>query len=283
MNEHPLKKRLGEKIRELLRGAKIRNLTVAEKLNITNSAVSQMLSGLLVPSMKQLEEMLDLADADYTTGRELRDLVTQIRVGTTPQTAFAGERLRIFRERRGLTTTQLANICGVDGAMLRMWEDGISFPDYDTLLRLCDILGCRPEVFKNCMGTEKAFEAAEKSPAYDAGPRGKWLVAQADSRQLREAMEAGDFMLAIRRLPNPFPVQVNGDLPLIKVEFPGAELSMPENIHVEILAGMPGDAPEGGLYLCGATGEPFRLITEIPTRPVKILLPVLHCRLTAQG
>jgi len=53
--------------------------------------------------------------------------------------AFA-ERLRLLREARQITQTRLATLLEVDPRVYNRWERGTATPQFDTVVRLADIL-----------------------------------------------------------------------------------------------------------------------------------------------
>ena len=56
----PLKKMFGERIRMYLVTNKIRQQELARRLSVSSSAVSQMLTGKIVPSMQQLDKICEV-------------------------------------------------------------------------------------------------------------------------------------------------------------------------------------------------------------------------------
>ena len=52
-----------------------------------------------------------------------------------------GSRIRDFRETRGLTQKELAEIIGVQDAVISNWETGRNRPNVDVLMKLCSALG----------------------------------------------------------------------------------------------------------------------------------------------
>ena len=51
-----------------------------------------------------------------------------------------GIRIRDFRESKGLTQKELAEIVGVQGAVISNWETGRNRPNVDVLKKLCTAL-----------------------------------------------------------------------------------------------------------------------------------------------
>lgn len=55
-----------------------------------------------------------------------------------------GAKIRQFRERIGLSQKQLADALGIDPSAVCLWETGKTTPTVQNLIRLADILGCKP-------------------------------------------------------------------------------------------------------------------------------------------
>lgn len=54
------------------------------------------------------------------------------------------EKIREYRERRGMTQKELAEALGVDQSAVSNWERGISEPTAFNIRRISDILGVSP-------------------------------------------------------------------------------------------------------------------------------------------
>lgn len=57
------------------------------------------------------------------------------------------ERIKYFRERRGITVNKLANLAGISQSHLRLIELGQKNPTVETLSYFCDALGITLEEF----------------------------------------------------------------------------------------------------------------------------------------
>jgi len=60
---------------------------------------------------------------------------------------FSGGKLRLLRETKGMSTTRLAELCGVDKSTMSRWESGLRAPRGWRMKRLCEVLECRREDF----------------------------------------------------------------------------------------------------------------------------------------
>ena len=54
----------------------------------------------------------------------------------------AGERVRMLRERAGLSQAELGNKAGINPNSISNWELGIAYPQYSGIKRLCRALNC---------------------------------------------------------------------------------------------------------------------------------------------
>lgn len=51
-------------------------------------------------------------------------------------------KIQAFRERAGMTKTELARVMGVDVTAVIKWENGANRPTAAKLIRLADLFGC---------------------------------------------------------------------------------------------------------------------------------------------
>lgn len=55
---------------------------------------------------------------------------------------LSGERIRFFRERAGLSQIELAERTGIRPNSISNWEQGLSYPQYEGVRKLCKALRC---------------------------------------------------------------------------------------------------------------------------------------------
>lgn len=55
-----------------------------------------------------------------------------------------GEKIRILREQIGITQKQLAQAIGVDASAVSFWESGKTQPTVANLVRIAEVLKCKP-------------------------------------------------------------------------------------------------------------------------------------------
>lgn len=53
-----------------------------------------------------------------------------------------GERIAIARKKSGLTQTNVAEKLNLSVSMISAWESGIRIPKLNTILRICNAIGC---------------------------------------------------------------------------------------------------------------------------------------------
>lgn len=55
-----------------------------------------------------------------------------------------GEKIREYRERKGMTQRDLAASIGVDASAVSLWESGKTAPTANNIVKLASILGVTP-------------------------------------------------------------------------------------------------------------------------------------------
>ena len=105
----PLKTKFGKLIRDYLRSAEIRQNDLAARLQISGSAVSQMLHGKIVPNQQQLNVICELLQLDRAQAFELQSMLSCIRTGAENMRSPFNEVMFALRCQRGLTHQQLAD------------------------------------------------------------------------------------------------------------------------------------------------------------------------------
>ena len=74
------------------------------------------------------------------------------------------ENLQFLRARQGLTQEQLAETLGVSRQSVSKWESGLSFPEMDTILKLCDLFSVSLDTL---LRGDAAAEAQTDTAGYD--------------------------------------------------------------------------------------------------------------------
>lgn len=88
-----------------------------------------------------------------------------------------GRRLRILRERIGLTQEQLAALIDITPSAIGNYERDMSFPREDILFRLFEALECEPnELFKDCCRINQSAARLHLEKYLELDAHGKELV-----------------------------------------------------------------------------------------------------------
>ena len=72
-----------------------------------------------------------------------------------------GENVARYRKRIGLTQEELAEKMNVSGQAVSKWENGLSYPDVDTLKRLAALFGCTIDELVNGAPAAPTVKSAE--------------------------------------------------------------------------------------------------------------------------
>ena len=162
-----LKIHFGNMLKKHIKDSKVRQLDIAAALELSASAVSQMLSGRIVPSMKQLDTMTRLLQLDRNVCAELRDCLMRIRSGDEYMRSPLNDFIRSARIRCGLTVKQLAVMTGIPEENLNMLESCLNVqPTPHEAVRLSAIFGCSVnELWQMAPDSTLENSAGEKSDA----------------------------------------------------------------------------------------------------------------------
>ena len=149
----PLKTKFGKLIRDYLRNAEIRQNDLAARLQISGSAVSQMLHGKIVPNQQQLNVICELLQLDRAQAFELQSMLSCIRTGAENMRSPFNEVMFTLRCQRGLSHQQLANLSGIPASHLQVFENCFeAVPTLDEASKLAPILGCTPAALLQSAG-----------------------------------------------------------------------------------------------------------------------------------
>lgn len=145
-NVSPLRLQFGAKLRAMILKSPRKQCDLAKALDISNSAVSQMLIGKIIPRHTQLKVMCDLLALTRDEELELSSLLLNIRNGeSNPRSRFNQMFSAACRE-RGVTIPQLAVLTGVPSARLQLFENCFdAVPLLDEISRIAPVLNCTPE------------------------------------------------------------------------------------------------------------------------------------------
>lgn len=138
-----LKVHFGKLLKQYIRQSKVRQLDVAQALDLSPSAVSQMLSGRIIPHLKQLDTITQLLQLERPVCAELRDCLMRIRSGDEHLRSPLNDFIRSSRTRCGLSLKQLSAMTGIPEENLEMLETKLNVqPTPHEAVRLAAIFGC---------------------------------------------------------------------------------------------------------------------------------------------
>lgn len=141
MTPVPLKLKLGKIIKSGLQAAGLRQLDLAQTLQVSASAVSQMLNGKTAPTAVHLNKIFQLLNCRHNQIFVMRDLLARIRSGLHELRSPVNEFIRSSRKARGLSMVELANFNKISVAELRILETcSTVVPSNNQLMDLAKIL-----------------------------------------------------------------------------------------------------------------------------------------------
>lgn len=110
-------------------------LEVARKAFISYSFLSAIERGLRKPSVNTLKKIANALNIPISY------LLAEMSENPLKH------KLKLIREGRSLGYSELAQLCGVPGEKLRAFEEGVDWPDLDTVEKLADSLGVTVRYF----------------------------------------------------------------------------------------------------------------------------------------
>ena len=141
MTSVSLKLTLGKLIKSGLRAEGLRQLDLAQHLQISTSAVSQMLNGKTAPTAVHLNKIFQLLNCRHNQIFVMRDLLARIRSGMHELRSPVNEFIRSSRKASGLSMAKLANLSKIPVAELRILETySTVVPSSDQIMDLAKIL-----------------------------------------------------------------------------------------------------------------------------------------------
>ena len=139
----PLKQQFGARLRSLIRASPIRQCELAEALSVSNSAISQMLTGKITPRHSQLLVISAKLGLSRDEELELSSMLLNIRNGESNLRSRFNQMFSAARRERGISLEQLARLADVPEGRLQLFEacyDAV--PMLDEVNRLAPILQC---------------------------------------------------------------------------------------------------------------------------------------------
>ncbi len=136
------KQRFSNLIRAFLAAQKMRQGTLAVAMGITDSAVSQIISGKITPSVSQIETMVRMLRIGREKEMELKVLVARIRAGGELLRSKLGIYIMEKRMAAGLSYAKLGQMTGIPVGQLRLFENSLEVsPTPEEMRSLAEHLG----------------------------------------------------------------------------------------------------------------------------------------------
>ena len=153
MTVTPLKTKFGALLKEYLSASGRRQKEMAELLDISSAAVSQVLHGKNTLSKTQLDAVIEWLQLSRTKSIQLASILNQIRNGETQLLSPFNRAFFALRCERGISIPQLAEKTGLSYArLLALEKDQNAVPVYDEAVRLANHLGCTAVDLLRCSG-----------------------------------------------------------------------------------------------------------------------------------
>jgi transcriptional regulator with XRE-family HTH domain len=141
MTSLPIKLKLGKLIKSSLQTAGLRQLDLAEYLQISTAAVSQMLNGQTTPKPANLDKIFKFLNCNSNQIFMMRDLFAKIRSGMYELRSPFNDFLRNARKEQGLSQSKLAISSNISIAELRLLENCSTFvPSKEQVIALAEVL-----------------------------------------------------------------------------------------------------------------------------------------------
>ena len=138
-----LKKHFGDQLKQCIKKSNVRQVDVAEALGLSPSAVSQMLSGRIVPKLGQLDVIMQLLSLDRCVCADLRDCLARIRSGDEELRSPLNDFIKSSRTECGLSIAKLSEMSGIPEENLIMLENRLNIqPTPYEAVRLAAIFNC---------------------------------------------------------------------------------------------------------------------------------------------
>ncbi len=149
----PLKIMFGDKLRKHLSNASLRQRDLAEAMKISCSAVSQMISGKIVPGHAHITTICQTLKLDRNQSTELISMLVRIRNGERELRSRFNQMLFATRCERGISMEELSSLTGIPAYRLALLETACEVqPTIEEINKLSPALACRPEEMLVCAG-----------------------------------------------------------------------------------------------------------------------------------
>lgn len=141
MAELSLKEQFSRALRGVLQKSGVPRGELIRRLNVSASALSQMLNGSLLPTLQRLDRIIEVLRPPVQEAEKLQTMLLWLRSGVSHCPSAFNRRLFMARCRRGLTLEQLASLSTFPLSRLRRLErTAYAEPTGDELLALSRLL-----------------------------------------------------------------------------------------------------------------------------------------------
>jgi len=159
MRATPLKLKLGKLIKSGLQAAGLKQLDLAAHLQVSTSAVSQMLNGKTAPAAVHLDKIFQLLNCGTNQIFIMRDLLSRIRSGLHELRSPVNEFIRGSRKEHGLSMAKLSALSKIPPAELRILETcSTAKPTPEQVMALSKILKFNEEDIQQLLRELPVYE-----------------------------------------------------------------------------------------------------------------------------
>lgn len=190
MAELSLKQEFVRLLHEVVRGGGMAGVELADRLGISASALSQMLSGKLLPTLPRLDMLVEALHPNADTAKRLQDMLLWLRSGCAGRPSDFNRRLFMVRCEKSLSVEQLAERAAIPVARVRRMErTAYAVPTAGELAALNSALGAELDV-------KAGGEPGGGVPSFDAAEANEEMLPLIPVEALEEAAGRGEDVLA---------------------------------------------------------------------------------------
>ena len=145
MNSEKLRNLFEENIKKYLKRAKLRQTYLATLLDVSPSAVSQMIKCRLLMNRKQLHVVSKGLKLTQDEELELLILLSKIRNGVSDFRTPFNRLMKSYRRERKLTIQKLYKLTHISPLRLKAFEDDFNVDfSYDDAVKMAEVYNCEP-------------------------------------------------------------------------------------------------------------------------------------------
>ncbi len=152
MNTKNMRTRLCALLKECFVSAHVKQGDIAKLLGVSDSAISQMLVGKIVPNQAQIEKICEKVSVDRKKYLEITSLVSHIRSGFDELRSPFNHVLFAMRCQRGMSRRALSKASGIGNTRLRSLEHNCrAVPEAGEIKSLSAALCCPESELSGCL------------------------------------------------------------------------------------------------------------------------------------